>query len=179
MHRETQAIDTLHDTAPETTQSQWQSLPIRARKLFVLTHALGYGIAATIASVAGATLLSAVIDNAALFAVVIALGVVAGIAFGAWLGVKQYRYTHWLLDRDGFALRRGRMWQRESRVPASRVQHLDLKHGPMERKYGLATLVIHTAGTKLNTVSVGGLDAGDAERLRDELAQRIEADVDA
>ncbi len=49
----------------------------------------------------------------------------------------------------------------------------------MERRYGLATLVIHTAGTKLNTVSVGGLDAGDAERLRDELAQRIEADVDA
>ncbi|MEO6365506.1 MAG: PH domain-containing protein [Luteimonas sp.] len=107
------------------------------------------------------------------------MGLIAGIAFGAWLGIKQYRYTYWLLDRDGFALRRGRMWQRESRVPASRVQHLDLKHGPMERRYGLATLVIHTAGTKLNTVSVGGLDAGEAERLRDELAQRIEADVDA
>jgi len=174
-----QAIDTPPDNAPETTQPQWQSLPIRARKLFVLTHALGYAIAATIASVAGATLLSAVIDNTGVFAAVIALSVVAGIAFGAWLGVKQYRYTHWLLDRDGFALRRGRLWQRESRVPASRVQHLDLKHGPMERKYGLATLVIHTAGTKLNTVSIGGLDAGDAERLRDELAQRIEADVDA
>ncbi len=176
---ETQPIDAPSHTAPEITSPQWQSLPIRARKLFLLTHAFGYGIAATIASLVGATLLSAVVDSAVVFPAVISLGLIVGIAFGAWLGSKQYRYTHWLLDRDGFALRRGRMWQRESRVPASRVQHLDLKHGPMERKYGLATLVIHTAGTKLNTVSVGGLDAGDAERLRDELAQRIEADVDA
>ncbi len=176
---ETQAINPPSDAAPETTQPRWQPLPIRARKLFLLTHAFGYGIAATIASVVGATLLSTFLDNTVVFPVVIALGLTAGVAFGAWLGVKQYRYTHWLIDRDGFALRRGRLWQRESRVPASRVQHLDIKHGPMERKYGLATLVIHTAGTKLNTVSVGGLDAGDAERLRDELAQRIEADVDA
>ena len=163
----------------EPSWSDWQALPLRARTLFVLTHAFGYGIAATIASAQGATLLSTVIHATVVFPVTIALGLIAGIAFGAWLGVKQYRYTYWRLDRDGFALRRGRMWQRESRVPASRVQHLDIKRGPMERKYGLATLVIHTAGTKLNTVSVGGLDAGDAERLRDELAQRIEADVDA
>jgi len=170
-------IDTPSDTASEIPH--WQALPLRARTLFALTHAMGFGIAAAVASIAGATLLSAFIDNALVFPVVIVPGLAAGVAFGAWLGVKQYRYTYWLLDRDGFALRRGRLWQRESRVPASRVQHLDLKHGPMERKYGLATLVIHTAGTKLNTVSVGGLDAGDAERLRDELAQRIEADVDA
>lgn len=157
----------------------WQSLPVRARKLFVLTHALGFGGAGLVAAIAVATLLSSAFGNGGLFPVVIALGLIGGITFGAWLGAKQYRYTRWKLDRDGFALRRGRMWQRESRVPASRVQHLDLKHGPLERSYGLATLVIHTAGTKLNTVSIGGLDAGDAERLRDHLASRIEADVDA
>lgn len=145
----------------------------------MLTHALGFAILGTVAGIVGAGFLSSMFGHGWLFAATIALGLIAGITFGAWLGVKQYKYTSWKLDSDGFALRRGRMWQRESRVPASRVQHLDLKHGPLERKYGLATLVIHTAGTKLNTVTVGGLDAGEAERLRDHLAHRIEADVDA
>jgi len=177
--------DASIDTPPPSTSPHWQPLPIRARKLFLLTHALGFGAAGTVAAIAGGTLLVEVFDQGDVFQAAVAAGVIGligligGIALGAWLGVKQYKYTSWTLDADGFALRRGRMWQRESRVPASRVQHLDLKHGPLERKYGLATLVIHTAGTKLNTVTVGGLDAGDAERLRDHLAHRIEADVDA
>lgn len=175
---EIQAIDTQAEPMPDMPLG-WQSLPARARSLFVATHALGFGGAATVGAIIGASFLVSIFERAWLFPATVALGLAGGIAFGAWLGAKQYKYTRWTLDGDGFALRRGRMWQRESRVPASRVQHLDLKHGPLERKYGLATLVIHTAGTKLNTVTIGGLDAGDAERLRDHLADRIEADVDA
>jgi membrane protein YdbS with pleckstrin-like domain len=63
-------------------------------------------------------------------------------------------------------------------VPASRVQHLDLKRGPLQRRYGLATLVIHTAGTRHSAVAVSGLDAADAERLRDRLAHQVDDDDD-
>ena len=176
---DTPPIDTPPDTPPQMPSPEWRALPTRARKLFVLIHALGFGVTGGIVAMGGATLLASMFDHDGLFWVAIALGLVGGIASGAWWGDKQYRHTRWKLDNDGFALQRGRLWQRESRVPASRVQHLDLKHGPLERKYGLATLVIHTAGSKLNTVTVGGLDAADAERLRDHLADRIEADVDA
>ena len=82
-------------------------------------------------------------------------------------------------DGDGFALARGHWWRLETRVPASRVQHLDLKHGPLERRWRLATLVIHTAGSKMSAVSVSGLDAADAERLRDRLARQLDHDDDA
>jgi len=58
------------------------------------------------------------------------------------------------------------------------VQHLDLKRGPLQRRYGLATLVIHTAGTRHSVVSIGGLDADDAERLRDQLAHQVDDDGD-
>ena len=61
-------------------------------------------------------------------------------------------------------------------MPASRVQHLDLRHGPLERRWNLATLVIHTAGSKMSAVSISGLDADDAERLRDHLARQIDLD---
>ena len=95
---------------------------------------------------------------------------------GAMIGIKRHRSTGWRLDDDGFAYRRGRMWFTETRVPASRVQHLDLRHGPLERRWKLATLVIHTAGSKMSAVSVTGLDAEDAETLRDRLARQIEVD---
>ena len=102
-------------------------------------------------------------------------GLAIGATFGAWLGNKRYRYTWWRLDEDGFAVRRGRMWQSETRVPGSRVQHLDIKRGPLQRRYRLATLVIHTAGTRHSAVVLSGLDDQDAEMLRDQLARRADA----
>ena len=108
-----------------------------------------------------------------------ALGALLGAALGAWLGVKRHRRTLWKLDDAGFALQRGRWWQTESHVPISRVQHLDLKRGPLERAFKLATLVIHTAGTRMAAVSVSGLDGEDAERLRDRLARQLDHHDDA
>ena len=107
------------------------------------------------------------------------LGLVLGASIGVITGTRRQRRTQWLLDADGFALARGHWWRRETRVPASRVQHLDLKHGPLERRWQLATLVIHTAGSKMSAVSVSGLDAADAERLRDRLARQLDHDDDA
>jgi len=106
------------------------------------------------------------------------IGLLLGLAFGAWLGVKQYRYTFWRLDDTGLAVRRGRLWQRETRVPTTRVQHLDLKRGPLQRGRHLATLVVHTAGTRNSAVSLPHLDGDDAERLRDRLARQIDHDDD-
>ncbi|MFT4257648.1 MAG: PH domain-containing protein [Pseudoxanthomonas sp.] len=102
-----------------------------------------------------------------------------GASFGAWLGWKRHRRTTWKLDDTGFAVRRGRLWQTETRVPTSRVQHLDLKRGPLERMAKLATLVVHTAGTRMPAVSISGLDDADAEWLRDKLARQIDHDGDA
>ncbi len=69
-------------------------------------------------------------------------------------GGKRHATPRWRLDDDGLAVRRGRLWRSETRVPASRVQHLDLKHGPLERRRALATLVVHTAGTRNSAVTV-------------------------
>lgn len=102
--------------------------------------------------------------------------VVLTASVGAWLAIKRHRRTYWKLDTEGFALRRGNWWQVEIRVPISRVQHLDLKRGPLERSLNLSTLVVHTAGTKLAAVSVSGLDAADAEHLRDLLAHQLDRD---
>ena len=45
-----------------------------------------------------------------------------------------------------------------------------------ERTARLSTLVVHTAGTRMAAVSVSGLDAGDAEHLRERLATQVDHD---
>lgn len=99
-----------------------------------------------------------------------------GAVLCGWLSLRRHLRTRWKLDESGFAVRRGNWWQSETHVPISRVQHLDLKRGPLERGMGLATLVVHTAGTRQATVSVQAMDAADAERLRDRLARQLDVD---
>jgi len=159
-------------TAPQ--DADWHHLPARGAKLAALGSAIGFAIPIAVAMVA-LTLVTRV-GSPWLLA---PLGALIGAAFGAWIGVKRHRRTLWKLDEDGFALQRGRWWQTESRVPISRVQHLDLKRGPIERGLRLATLVIHTAGTRMAAVTVAGMDGTDAERLRDRLARQLDHDDDA
>lgn len=158
--------------ADNDIHESWQPLPARARRLFILN-----GLLLAIPFAFVPTILAAVFDLPAAWHYGLA-GALLGAAFGAWLGNKQWRYTYWRLDEEGFALRRGRLWRSETQVPISRVQHLDLKRGPLQRHYALATLVIHTAGTRHSAVGVTSLDAADAERLRDRLARQLDDDDD-
>ncbi len=100
------------------------------------------------------------------------------IALGTYLGARL-RHQRWKLDAEGLWLRQGRLWFRETRVPASRVQHVDIKHGPLERRFKLATLVVHTAAAQLSGITVRGLDQADAQRLRDALARQLDEAGDA
>lgn len=88
---------------------------------------------------------------------------------GTWLGYRRWKFSAWKLDATGLHVRRGRWWQREVLVPRSRVQHLDIERGPIERHFGLATLVVHTAGIRTHAVRQPGFADADAVALRDAL----------
>jgi membrane protein YdbS with pleckstrin-like domain len=105
--------------------------------------------------------------------------VLAAVALGAWIGLRRWAATRWRLDARGLQVRRGRMFQREVLVPRSRVQHLDLERGPVERHYGLATIVVHTAGSRLQALRQSGLAEADAVALRDALVPDADVDDDA
>ena len=69
------------------------------------------------------------------------------------------------------------IWRSVVSVPQTRVQHTDVSQGPLERALGLATLIIHTAGTQNASVSLGGLRREDAQRIRDYLVDVDERDA--
>lgn len=165
--------------APDVAaEDGWQRLPPRGRVLFRLSHALTMLLPALGLGV----LLPVLLDGLPVLPVGgwlwVLLLVVICVGFGAWLGGRRHGYYQWRLDADGFGLRSGRMFFKDVRVPLSRVQHLDIKRGPLERSRDLSTLLIHTAGTREHAVTVPGLDAADAEWLRDTLARHSRTDDD-
>ena len=84
----------------------------------------------------------------------------------------EYRYTSYVLDADGIEIRSGVIWRSIANVPRSRVQHIDVSQGPLERSYGLGRLVIFTAGTHHSRVELPGLDYTVAINLRNHLLPR-------
>ncbi len=50
--------------------------------------------------------------------------------------------------------------------PLLRLQHIELKRGPVERKVGLATIQVFSAGGALHTFELPGLSLQHAEQLR-------------
>lgn len=167
---------------PEPADSDWQPLPLRARALFVFGTAIWLAIpGAAIGGLLG-LLMRGFVDLPLLDAWGVPAGALTGVSlgglFGIWWGFKRYRHSLWKHDALGLAVRSGKLWRRETRVPATRVQHLDIKRGPWQRRRRLSTLVVHTAGTKHSAVMVPHLDVDDAERLRDSLARQVDHDDD-
>lgn len=87
-----------------------------------------------------------------------------------------YRHTSYVVSPLGLEIRRGVLWRRVVTLPRSRVQHTDVVQGPVARRYGLATLVVHTAGTENATVALQGIGRAEAFALRDLLVRGGERD---
>ena len=153
----------------------WQQLPPRAQLLCTIDVSISLAVVFAIAGVVAGVLTRGLLVGAASALT----GALLGAGIGTWIGLRRYRNTLWRLDAHGFAVRRGVAWQRETLVPLTRVQHLDLKHGPLQRLRDLATLVVHTAGTRHSAVSIDHLDAADAERLRERLGRQLDSDDEA
>lgn len=106
------------------------------------------------------------------------LGALAALAW--WLQrwpALEYRYASYRVDADGLEIRRGVWFRAVTNVPRSRVQHTDVSQGPLERRLGLATLVVHTAGSDEAEVQLPGLANSDALAIRDHLLPRDATDA--
>lgn len=101
---------------------------------------------------------------------------VGGLLLGLALSAVQQRFAAWgYAERDDdLLLRRGVVIRRTSVVPYGRMQYVDVTAGPLDRRLGLASVVLHTAAAATDA-AIPGLDAREADRLRDRLAALGEA----
>ena len=105
----------------------------------------------------------------ALFALAwVALTLALSAVSHRWPAV-EHRHASYRVDERGIEIRRGVYWRQVIHVPRSRVQHTDVSQGPIERTFGLGTLVIYTAGTDHARVDLPGLEHATALQIRDYL----------
>ncbi|HEY4017563.1 MAG TPA: PH domain-containing protein [Pseudonocardiaceae bacterium] len=86
----------------------------------------------------------------------------------------RYRVHRWESTSDAVFTRAGWL-NREWRVaPASRIQTVDTKRGPLEQLLGLATVTITTASAA-GPIEINGLADADATQLVEELTRTTQA----
>jgi membrane protein YdbS with pleckstrin-like domain len=153
----------------------WQRLPPRARWLFYLQAGLRWAMFWTPVSVA-------------VGAAGVAFGSgMLGVALGSAVWVGSFLATLWLpnFEYEAFGYRweenalhivRGVLVRSVVSVPASRIQHVDVRQGPLERFLGLSHIDVHTASGGSADAFVPGLEDEAAEILRQDLLRRIERD---
>ncbi|MGW5851638.1 PH domain-containing protein [Streptomyces sp. NPDC055254] len=122
--------------------------------------------------------------TAATAAVAGLLGGPAWAALGAfWLGVlawgwvllgRNWRSWRYAERADDLLISRGVLWREQTVVPYGRMQLVEVTSGPLERRFGLASVQLHTAAAATDA-RIPGLVPAEAERLRDRLTALGEA----
>lgn len=101
---------------------------------------------ATIAAVLGfgARLVGAEYDL--IWPIIITTAVLALALLNLWLSPNlRYRYWRYEIRAEEADLQHGWLTRTRQLIPMSRIQHVDTRRGPMDRRFGLASVVLYTA----------------------------------
>ncbi|MFD7625477.1 PH domain-containing protein [Streptomyces sp. NPDC059851] len=98
----------------------------------------------------------------------------AVLAWGWGLLERNWRSWRYAERADDLLISRGVLWQGQTVVPYGRMQLVEVTSGPLERRFGLASVQLHTAAAATDA-KIPGLLPAEAERLRDRLAELGEA----
>jgi uncharacterized protein len=100
--------------------------------------------------------------------------VLAAVAWGSWLIPRIWKAWGYSERQDDLLVTHGVMFRKLTVVPYGRMQFVDVNSGPLDRKFGLATVQLHTASPATDA-RIPGLPANEAARLRDRLSALGEA----
>jgi membrane protein YdbS with pleckstrin-like domain len=85
-----------------------------------------------------------------------------------WLNHERWA---WALRDGDIVLSRGVIVHRITAIPLRRIQHVDVRQGPVERALGLASIAIYTGSGQGADGVLPGLPLAEAEKLRDRMVK--------
>ena len=146
----------------------------RPRSLDLKVRTLWWGVAVVVAVVIAALAIVAEFLVPTPSGLIAAPGIAAVAAWALWYPAARYRRWSYQLRSHDLVLIHGVVTRVERLVPRTRIQHVDIIGGPIERAMGLRQLAVFTAGTSLADARIPGLTKADADALRAELLSWIE-----
>jgi membrane protein YdbS with pleckstrin-like domain len=103
-------------------------------------------------------------------AVIGVLGLVAMVTLPRW----WFRVHRWEVTGTAVYTRTGWFWQEWRVAPLSRIQTVDTRRGPVEQRFGLATVVVTTASAR-GAVTIPGLGHELAAEIAEQLTLTTQA----
>lgn len=126
-------------------------------------------VAVVVAVLVSSLLLGPLMLGVAALCVVVSVPTVIGLPRVRWA------IHRWEATDTAIYSRSGLFWEEWRAAPLSRVQTVDKTRGPLERLFGLATVVVTTASSK-GAVRIRSLDAQVAEQMARRLTVTAEGD---
>lgn len=99
----------------------------------------------------------------------VALVAACWIPYPLWRQGRVYRAWGYCETDTDLYVRNGLLWRHVTVVPYGRMQLVEMNSGPIDRRYGLASVSMVTASAS-SDASIPGLATSDATALRDRLA---------
>lgn len=151
-----------------------QLLPVEPgyKNVLRVRIAISWLVLSAIALVVNAAVLDETRFNGALPAAVAAIA----LSILAAAPNRIYHRLRYRLSDSVLQVLRGWLFHRDTVVPLVRVQHLDVVRGPLDKIFGTASLVVHTAGTHNSIVTLPGLSPERATEMRDAIREHVRTD---
>lgn len=94
-----------------------------------------------------------------------------------WPAIAVPRKGYVVRDKD-ILFKSGVLFRTVTAIPFNRIQHVEKDSAPLDRRFNIANLKIYTAGGSGGDLKIDGLSAGDAERLRIHILNKVGAVVE-
>jgi len=161
------------DDLPGMEDLDWQKLHKDFVRRMQVQHAL-----VALAPLAGATVFTVLLHALLIPTLFLwALAVSFAIVFVSWPRISVPRRGYVVRDKD-IVFRSGVIWRSVTAIPYNRIQHVETSNTPLDRKFGVATLQLFTAGGSGGDLKIDGLGAEVAEQLRIYILDKVGVSIE-
>ena len=97
---------------------------------------------------------------------------------GMWLSWKGYKVQGYALREKDINYKKGVIIKTTTSIPFNRVQHCEIKQGPVARQFGLSTLEVFTAGGQSSDLTIPGITPELAQQLKEFIINKTNLEDD-
>ena len=131
---------------PERLPDPRHQLDPRAKQLWRVGAVLSGGVMVLLVALFAFGVRWVIVDYEIWWAWAAVGATLALVLLNVWLSPNlRYRYWRYEIRADEADLQHGWFTRTRQLVPMSRIQHVDTRRGPLDRRFGLASVVLYTA----------------------------------
>ena len=100
------------------------------------------------------------------------------LLFSLWLSWKGFHIQGHAIREKDVNYKKGVIFHSVTSIPFNRVQHCEIKQGPIARRFGLSTLEVFTAGGQSSDLSIPGITPEYAQQLKEYIMNKTSIEED-